>query len=142
LLVNVSLLSCSENVLTFLLGSTTVQIFPTFEGVLALNAHLSQKVKCLLAILFFEFAAIQFNGCGELRKFGEVGGSLNLVGDRVLPFLQPAVAQKLSTFVAPVYEHNVDPRLDSLNLILRDFEHLGDRPYGDAEFFRWLDAPK
>lgn len=95
-----------------------------------------------MAILFFEFVAILFNGCGELREFGEVGGSLNLVADRVLPFLEPAVAQKLSTPITSMHKHHVSPRLDSLNLILRDFEHLGDRPNGDAELFRWLDAAK
>lgn len=142
MLVNVSLLFGSENVLTFLLGSNTVQIFPTFESVLALNAHLSQKVKCLLTILFFEFAAILFNGRGELRKFGEVGAGLNLVRDGVLPFLQLAVGDKLSTFVTSVYEHDVSPRLDSLNYILGDFQELRDRPNSDAELFRGFDAAK
>ena len=82
------------------------------------------------------------NGCGKFREFRNGGAILNLVGDRILPFLQLPVGDKLSAFVEPMHEHHVSPGFNSLNEILADFQHLGDRPYGDAELFRGLDAPK
>jgi hypothetical protein len=82
---------------------------------LALNAYLTQKVKGLLAVLFFEFSAVVANRCGDLREFGKGGAGLDVVTDRILPFFQPAVAQKLSASIAPVYEHDISPRFDSLN---------------------------
>jgi|AGSF01.1.fsa_nt_gi hypothetical protein len=108
-------LFASGNVLNFLLGSTTFQIFPTFESVLALNAHLSQKVKGFWAILFVKFSTVLLNGCGELGEFREVGGSLDVVGDRILPFFQPAVRDKLSASIAPMHKHHISPRFHSLN---------------------------
>lgn len=101
-----------------------------------------QKVKGLLAILFEEFPAVVANRCCQLREFPEVGAGLDLMGDRILPFFQVPVRDKLSAFVAPVYKHHVSPGFHSLNQILADFEQLGDRPYGDAELFRGLDAAK
>lgn len=80
------------------------------------------------------------NRCGELRELGKGGAGLDLMGDCILPFFQPAVRDKLSAFVEPMYKHYVSPRFDSLNQILADFEHLGDRANGDAELCRGLDA--
>ncbi|MBE9095163.1 hypothetical protein [Tychonema sp. LEGE 07203] len=54
------------------------------------------------------------------------GASLDLMGDRILPFFQPAVRDKLSASVEPMHENHESPRFDSLNLILADFEQLGD----------------
>ena len=65
-----------------------------------------------------------------------------MVGDRILAFFQPAVGDKLSASVPPMHENHESPGFDSLNLILADFEQLGDRPDGDAELFRGLDAAK
>lgn len=77
-----------------------------------------------------------------MREFGKVGAGLDVVSDRILPFFQPAVAQKLSASIAPMYKHHISPGFDSLNQILADFEHLGDRSHGNAELFGGLDAPK
>jgi hypothetical protein len=41
-----------------------------------------------------------------------------------------------------VDENHESPGFDSLNQVLADFEQLGDRPDGDAELFRGLDAAK
>lgn len=92
--------------------------------------------------LFFEFPAVVVNGCFELRKFGKGGAGLDMMGDRILPFFQLPVAEKLSASVPPMHENHESPRFDSLNLILADFEQLGDRPDRDAELFRGLDAAK
>ena len=82
------------------------------------------------------------NGCFELQEFGKAGAGLDMMGDRILPFFQPAVQDKLSASVPPVHQNHESPRFDSLNLILADFEQLGDRPDGDSELFRGLDAAK
>lgn len=91
--------------------------------------------------MFFEFPGVVLNGCFELREFSEGGAGLDVVGDRILPFFQLAVRDKLSAFVM-VYEHYVSPGFDSLNQILTDFEELGDRSGGDTELFRGADAAK
>lgn len=82
------------------------------------------------------------NGCCQLRELRKGGAGLDLMRDRILPLLQLSVRDKLSAFVEPMHKHDVSPRFDSLNQVLADFQHLGDRSYGDAELFRWLDATK
>ncbi len=66
---------------------------------------------------------------------------MDLMGERILPFFQPAVRDKLSAFVM-VHEDYISPGFDSLNQILTHFEELGDRPNIDAELFRGLDTAK
>ena len=92
--------------------------------------------------LFFEFPAVVLNGCFELREFSKGGAGLDMMGDRILPFFQPAVADKQAASVPMVDENHESPWFDSLNQVLADFEQLGDRPDGDAELFRGLDAAK
>ncbi len=89
-----------------------------------------------------EFAAVVVNGCFELREFCKRGTGLDVMGDRILPFFQPAVRDKLSASVEPMHENHESPGFDSLNLIGADFEQLGDRPNSDPELFRGLDAAK
>jgi len=66
------------------------------------------------------------NRCFELREFSKSGAGLDVMGDRILPFFQLPVAEKLSASVPPVHENHESPGFDSLNLILADFEQLGD----------------
>ena len=92
--------------------------------------------------MFFEFPAVVVNGCFELREFFKGGAGLDMMGDCILPFFQPAVADKQAASIPMVDENHESPGFDSLNQVLADFEQLGDRPDGDAELFRGLDAPK
>ena len=89
-----------------------------------------------------EFPAVVQNGCFELRKFSKGGAGLDLMGDGILPFFQPAVADKQAASIPMVDENHKSPGFDSLNQVLADFEQLGDRPDRDAELFRGLDAAK
>ena len=59
-----------------------------------------------------------------------------MMGDRILPFFQPAVADKQATSIPPMHKNHESPGFDSLNQVLADFEQVGDRPDGDAELFR------
>ena len=86
--------------------------------------------------MFFEFPAVVLNGCFELREFSKGGAGLDMMGDRILPFFQPAVADKQAASIPMVDENHESPGFDSLNQVLADFEQLGDRPDGDAELFR------
>lgn len=94
-----------------------------------------------MEILFFEFPAVVLNRCFELREFSEGGAGLDLMGDRILPFFQLAVRDKLSAALM-MHEHYVSPGFDSLNQILTYFQEFGDRSGGDTELFRGLDAAK
>ncbi|MEG4058403.1 hypothetical protein QUA57_23285 [Microcoleus sp. Pol7_B2] len=57
------------------------------------------------------------------------------MGDRILLFFQPAVADKQAASIPMVDENHESPGFDSFNPVLADFEQLGDRPDGDAELF-------
>ena len=92
--------------------------------------------------MFFEFPAVVLNGCFELREFSKGGAGLDMMGDRILPFFQPAVADKQAASIPPMHKNHESPGFDSLNQVLADFEQLGDRPDGDAELFGGLDAAK
>ena len=62
----------------------------------------------------------------SFREFSKGGAGLDMMADRILPFFQPAVRDKLSASIEPVYKHHVSPGFDSLNEILADFQDLGD----------------